>query len=235
MSIGRRSRSVKSFRDNEVKYWWPKGCQETRTLERTRSTVFGPIPGTPTRSSTRLNGPLSLRYLRIAAALDGPIPGRSVSSSCDARFKSIDCGRGIAPETARPENVTWRVSARRADGPIPGTRSRTSSEPNGPSAVRFSTILLARAGPIRGNRNNSSAVARSTSIRSLAPRGRERRSARPPTESRLGRCSLPARYPTAPGATDPCARYRTPAPARATHNNNVAARRSLDEGMANVH
>jgi hypothetical protein len=67
-------------------------------------------------------------------------------------------GRGV------PENVTSESRRPESAGPIPLTRLRFASEPNGPRFSRSTMIRRARTGPTPGRALSWSAVARSTSI-----------------------------------------------------------------------
>lgn len=73
---------------------------------------------------------------------------------------SASVGRGGS------ENVTCGCSRRASAGPIPFTRCKPSSDPNGPCAARSSTMRAASAGPIPGRRSRSAAAATSRSTMS---------------------------------------------------------------------
>ncbi len=62
-----------------------------------------------------------------------------------------------------PENVTSDSSRAASAGPIPLTRLRFASEPNGPRFSRSVTILRAITGPTPGSTSSCAAVATSTS------------------------------------------------------------------------
>ncbi len=77
--------------------------------------------------------------------------------------------------------VTSSLSCSTRAGPMPGTSSRSSTEPNGPCAVRQSTIFCAVTGPIPGSSSSCSRVAIAR-LTFTAPAGepRRRRARRPP-------------------------------------------------------
>ena len=56
------------------------------------------MPGTSSNSSTAPNAPCSARYVRIAAAVAGPMPGSASSSAAVARFRSTGRGRLAADD-----------------------------------------------------------------------------------------------------------------------------------------
>lgn len=66
------------------------------------------------------------------------------------------------------ENVTWGPTRTASAGPIPLTRLRPASDPNGPCSRRSSTMRAASTGPIPGTVSISAASATS---RSTGPRG----------------------------------------------------------------
>lgn len=78
---------------------------------------------------------------------------------------SASVGRGGS------ENVTCGCSRPASAGPIPFTRCKPSSDPNGPRAARSATIRAASAGPIPGRRSRSAAPATSRSTLSSIAAG----------------------------------------------------------------
>ncbi len=120
--------------------------------------VFGPIPGTFSRSASDRNGPCAARHSMIARAFVGPMPGSLSSEEASPVFTSIGPagaaaflsarGAGLsslpgsalssAPSGARPESAGAHSAgaasdARRAGSlPAPSIRDRTPAHRTAP-------------------------------------------------------------------------------------------------------
>ena len=124
---------------------------------RNASNFFGPIPGTPRRSSGRRKGPWRERKSRMRRARAGPIPGspsRSASpaSLIDRRPVSRSPG-GIRSrlrmgatgrESLAAESGAWKASRSESAFPVrripPGLRE--ARQPGGELAIRVRTTVL---------------------------------------------------------------------------------------------
>lgn len=89
----------------------------------TRSTVFGPMPGTLSRSSIDLKPPLCVRKSTMALAVAGPMPGRSSSSAWVAALRSR---RRAASEGVSPLGGCAPVPAAGWPSAAPGATSAAS-------------------------------------------------------------------------------------------------------------
>ena len=204
-------------------------CHRIRRRGANRPASAREMPGTRDSSDASRNGPALSRNAMMARARAPPIPGRASSSSTPAALRSTwptPVESGVSAGT--PVNRRWGSHLAMAAGPIPGTRSSPAIPPNAPRLWRSATIRRAVAGPIPGSLASSSALARSTSIRSSGPSG----FARSRIESRCA-SGLPSAAgstrdgagPASGGLAETTARTRWPVAARAIRR--ARERRSL--------
>ena len=202
-------------------------CHRIRRRGANRPASAREMPGTRDSSDASRNGPALSRNAMMARARAPPIPGRASSSSTPAALRSTwptPVESGVSAGT--PVNRRWGSHLAMAAGPIPGTRSSPAIPPNAPRLWRSATIRRAVAGPIPGSLASSSALARSTSIRSSGPSG----VARSRIESRCAR-GLPSAAgstragvgPASGGDAETTARTRWPVAAKAIEESEGAA------------
>ena len=106
-----------------------------------------------------------MTFLTLAVVL-GAIVALAVG---DVRSSTSLFSSGSSPtsDSRSCQTVTGRGGRSSLAGPMPGTRSRSSTDANGPLRVRSSMIAAAVAGPTPGNVSRSAAVA---VLRSIGPR-----------------------------------------------------------------
>ena len=132
------------------------------------------------RRATTIDGGLVARLL----ARDD-VPDARRRARCDRRPRSRDVGARrissrLSLKAVQGQTVTRSRRESSLAGPMPGTRSRSSTDANGPLRVRSSMIANAVAGPTPGNVSRSAAVA---ALRSIGPAGAV---VPPPAESTVG-------------------------------------------------